>query len=62
MATAPLPKPEEETVKPVPIVQPNPRNTASPLLFVMLGFLIAFPWIAQLLPQQVRDYIGLLFR
>lgn len=40
----------------------DPGNTASPLLFVMLAFLVVFPWIAQLLPYQVREYIGLLFR
>ena len=40
----------------------DPKTTGGPLLFAMLAFLIAFPWIAQLLPQQFREYIGILFR
>jgi hypothetical protein len=38
------------------------KTTGGPLLFAMLAFLAAFPWIAQLLPQQFREYIGILFR
>jgi hypothetical protein len=40
----------------------DPRTTGGPLLFAMLVFLIIFPWVAQLLPHQVREYIGILFR
>jgi hypothetical protein len=40
----------------------DPRTTASPLLLIMLAFLVAFPWLAKLFPHEVRDYIGLLFR
>ncbi len=40
----------------------DPKTTGGPLLFAMLAFLVAFPWIAQLLPQQFREYIGILFR
>jgi len=50
-----MPNPESETTH-------DPKTTASPLLFAMLAFLIAFPWIAQLLPYQYREYIGILFR
>jgi len=45
-----------------PIFVPNPGSMVNPLLLGMLAFLIVFPWLAQLLPQQLRDYIGLLFR
>jgi hypothetical protein len=45
-----------------PIFVPNPGATVNPLLLGMLVFLLVFPWLAQLLPQQLRDYIALLFR
>jgi hypothetical protein len=40
----------------------DPKTTCSPLLLAMLGFLIAFPWLAHFLPAQYREYIGILFR
>jgi hypothetical protein len=37
-------------------------GSSSPLLIAMFAFLVVFPWLAQLLPQQFRDYIAILFR
>jgi hypothetical protein len=60
MSTAPFrPRP------PLPYLakpKPDPGTTGNPLLFTLLAFLVAFPWIAQLLPQHIREYIGILFR
>jgi hypothetical protein len=53
---------EMESKHNLPIFAPNPGSTVNPLLLGMLAFLFVFPWLAQLLPQQLRDYIGLLFR
>ena len=53
---------EMESKRNQQIVGPNPGATVNPLLLGMLAFLLVFPWLAQLLPQQLRDYIALLFR
>jgi hypothetical protein len=53
---------EMESKHNTPIFVPNPGSTVNPLLLGMLAFLFVFPWLAQLLPQQLRDYVGLLFR
>lgn len=54
---------EMESKHNTPIFVPDPAgSTVNPLLLGMLAFLLVFPWLAQLLPQQLRDYIALLFR
>jgi hypothetical protein len=53
---------EMESKRNPQIFVPNPGATVNPLLVAMLAFLLVFPWLAQLLPQQLRNYIALLFR